>query len=167
MKIITTIVALVAFTLGAHAQIQSVILQDGAATNKSRVSVNGTMTTVLNQVLNTNSFTVGTATNLGSLLLGNKVGVTAQNVGVVIAGTGATANATNDVIYYFQKSLDGVNWEAWTNLTVAPTGTTRRTTNVIFSLGDWSYIRVSDITNTGTAATRAWNSNYLGFFWKQ
>ena len=162
-KTLASILLVALLSLTAWAQNASVVLQDGSANNKSWVTIAGTNVSVANSVAAAGSFDV-TSTNIGTLLRANKVLVPAQNVGVRIGGSAQFAAGTNAITYTFEKSLTGSDWVAWTNLAVVPNGVTVVSTNVVFSLGDWQYIRLQQITNNNSVV---WRSNYLGFFWKQ
>ena len=165
--LITLLTVTLLLSLTAPGQLQKATLQSGAQTN-SPVRYGTNLVYALNQIPGYaagGSLDFGVSTNLGVVLRGQAIPVTASTVGVGIAGSGSSAITTNAVTYTFERSWDAVNWLSWTNAAVTPDGTNRVYTNFVFSLGDWHYIRVRQITNANISGT--WRSNFLEFYWKQ
>jgi hypothetical protein len=162
IALLTLLVALLA--LPAAAQNRRVVVQDGSLTNQ--VYRFGTNTRVLlNRIPSFSSLFVGVNTNIAIALRGMQLSIPASTVSVGIGGIGTAPSVTNAVTYTFERSFDGVNWAAWTNLAVVPAGTNSVVwTNATFTLGDWHFVRVSNITNANASF---WTSNRLEFYWRE
>lgn len=162
-KILTLILVALALALPASAQNQRVVVQDGRATNQV-YNLGGSAAVLLNRIGINGSLLSGANTNIAIVLRGMKLNVPSGTLSVGIGGSGSADSVTNAIVYSFERSFNTVNWSAWTNISVVPNGTNAVWTNATFNLGDWHYVRVSNITNANASF---WSSNQLEFYWRE
>lgn len=160
MKTLITLAFILIAVLISKAEIGSKVI---IPANGSNYVSRGTSTTAFaNRLSAGEHFGTAARTNLAYLATNVVVGCSSTSP-LLVVGAFASAPLTN--VYYLTRSADGVNWQAWTNVTVtAANGVQFRTTVELPTLAQYPYVQLVNVSNISTIAASL--TNYVSLHWK-